>query len=390
MKTSGGSGIIVAAAPSESVTSNPLYELISDSKLTGPLVIVPSRQVLEQLGKSVYSTKKFIDSHIFQAAHVPNLFCSMRGCAIEVRGDRVFPAMRSSLKASPPITVLQSENIYDAGNSVRVLVVDRPLFGEYTVKEGGVIEGAPTSSDTNPTSGPSEYLAACPMVENDFIEKIAKLRKTFLLTPGYEIDFATRIKELAYTASSQLIRYLQPPVPELNTVRADIERVAYASLHAYLFAHLQDALGENVVLSKNCSDASHVRLDVILRELQAPNDVLVAMDKLIPLLNSMIVPDLAKLQRAVTPQQKLNYLADIVEKLNNVFKEIKIEHCSAEHLVAGMTMALILAKSDKAHVHVAHIEMYMAVHTELSMEKCAFAFATFNSCVEFLGKAIIP
>jgi hypothetical protein len=298
---------------------------------------------------------------------------------VEIRGNRVFPAMTGG-----PINIIQSENLYDGGQAVRVMVVDRPLEGEF-------IGSTPKTDETSPrmaANGPSEYLSTCPMVENDFVEKISKLRKTFLLLPGYETVFAGRIKELANTTASQLLRYLRPPVPELSLVRADIERVAYASLHAFVFGHLRKVLGENDML--NLGDGSELRVELVLRERQAPSDIFPVLDKLIPNVKNRICPEFDKLQKAITPQQKLNYLSNITETLGTIFQDTKIEHCSTEHLLAGMAIAFVIDKCQHARVHVAHMEMYLAAHPELAMEKCSFAFATFNSCVEFLGKAIIP
>jgi hypothetical protein len=109
-----------------------------------------------------------------------------------------------------------------------------------------------------------------------------------------------------------------------------------------------------------------------------------------PFIDGIVVPELAKFNHAITPQQKINYLVLVVEKLTSILKEVKIDAIGAEHLLAGMVLGIVCAEMTKGHVHAAHISMFLNVHPELAMEKGSFAFATFNSCIEFLGKAVLP
>jgi hypothetical protein len=299
-----------------------------------------------------------------------------------MRGDRLLPA--SSVAPAPVISIIQSENIFDLGQSIRVLIVDKPLTGDLVPELESTVTDAPIQSG----GGPSEYLSHSPMLENDFFDKIERLRKTYILCPGYETHFATRIKDLSLLTANQLVRYL-PTVHSFELVNADIERVAYTTLHSLIFSHLTKSLGESSALNKNCTK-DMTRLETVLREAQAPVEIITNLKAIVPFISGIIVPELAKFNLAITPQQKINYLILVVEKLTSIFREMAIQSVSSEHLLAGMILSIICADMTKGHIHAAHISMFLSVHPELAMEKGSFAFATFNSCIEYLRKAVLP
>jgi len=393
------SGIIVASHKEE-IFSNPLYEVIRSeyqSQLKADmsagkavLIVLPSTSVLEKLTKPVYSTKKFLESHILQSAHVPGLFCTVRGNAVEIRGDRIIPTFSVSSNRSSSASIIQTENIYDLGHSFKVVVVDRSLCGDEIHKEG---ENTKSKSDVvhsvQSGGGPSEFLSHSAMIETDFFEKLKKLKNTYILCPGLESHFANRIRELATQTANQLIRYLPAPVPSFQLVQADIERVAYATLHGHLFPHIAQTVGENETLVKNCADKSVVRLDHVLREAQAPEEILLNLKTILPFVEGIVVPEINKMNEAITPQQKINYLVLVSEKLTSIYREIKIKEVSADHLLAGMLIAIVCANLQKGNVHVPHMGMFLSVHPELSVEKGSFAATTFQSCVEFLSRAVL-
>ena len=393
------SGIIVASHKEE-IFSNPLYELIraeyqnqlkSDmSAGKAVLIVLPTTSVLEKLGKSVYSTKKFLESHVLQSAHVPGLFCTIRGNAVEIRGDRVVPTFTGASTRSCTASIVQTENIYDLGHSFKVIIVDRPLCGEIIRDTDGSRKPDKAASPAVQSGGgPSEFLSHSAMIETDFFEKLKKLKNTYILCPGLESHFANRIRELATQTANQLIRYLPPPVPSFQLVQADIERVAYATLHGYLFPHIGSSVGENETLVKNCADKSAVRLEHVLREAQAPEEIVVNLKTILPFIEAIVVPEISKMNEAITPQQKINYLLLASEKLTSIYRENRIKGTSAEHLLAGMMIAIICAKLQRGNVHVPHMSMFLSVHPELSAEKGSFAVTTFQSCLEFLSRAVL-
>jgi len=284
--------------------------------------------------------------------------------------------------------ILQSENIFDFNHSFRVVIVGKPLTGDLVSLPE---ETSATTGTEISTAGPSEYLSHSPMLENDFFEKIERLRRAYILCPGYESHLAVSIKELSLTTANQLVRYLPSSAPSFELVYADIERVAFATLHSRIFPHLSTSGGENSVLKKNCSVGDDfVRLELVLKEMQAPGDVIVNLKTIIPFINGIVVPELLKFNKAITPQQKVNYLVFVVEKLSSIFKETGIPAVTADHLLAGMVLAIVFAQMNSGHIHAAHVSMFLCAHPELSMEKGSFAFATFNTCIEFLSKAVLP
>lgn len=388
------SGIIVASHKEE-IFSNPLYELIRmqyESQLKSDmsanksmLIVLPCLSVLEKLTKSVYSTKKFLESHILQSAHVPGLFCTVRGEALEIRGDRIISASRS-LSA----TILQTDNIFDLGYSFKVVVVDKALSGDIerdTAQQGKSDAATPVVVQSG--GGPSEFLAHSAMIETDFFEKLKRLKNTYILCPGLESHFANRIKEISTQTANQLIRYLPAPAPSFQLVQADLERVAYATLHGHVFPHLGLAIGENETYVKNLANKSIVRIEHVLRESQAPDEIVVNLKSILPFIKGLIVPEINRINEAITPQQKINYLVLVSEKLTSIFREAKIRETSADHLLAGMLIGIICANLQKANIHVSHMAMFLSVHPELSMEKGSFAATTFQSSVEFLNRAIL-
>jgi hypothetical protein len=388
------SGIIVASHKEE-VFANPLYELIRmqyETQLKADmlanksiLIVLPCISVLEKLTRSVYSTKKFLESHILQSAHVPGLFCTVRGEALEIRGDRIMTTGRS-LSTS----ILQTENIFDLGYSFKVVVVDKALSGDterdYPEEYGNDSNSVPVVQSGG---GPSEFLAHSAMIESDFFEKLKRLKNTYILCPGLESHFANRIKELCTQTANQLVRYLPAPVPSFQLVQADLERVAYATLHGHVFPHLGSAVGESDTYVRNLATKSMVRIEHVLRESQAPDEIVVNLKTIVPFIEGLIVPEMNRINEAITPQQKINYLVLVSEKLTSIFREVGIREASADHLLAGMLIAIICADLRKANIHVSHMAMFLSVHPELAIEKGSFASTTFQSCVEFLNRAIL-
>ena len=381
------SGIVHGNRSQEEVFGNPFYEvlradfehtLVRSLQTGGSLVVLPSELVLRQLTKPVFSSKKFAEAHILQAAHIPGLFCSARGQGVELRGDRLILT-----SAAHVATILQSETIFDFSESFRVVIVDKPLDPSF-----GVSMDTVSADPLKPSGGgPSEWLASCPMLENDFFERIVKLRKTFVLCPGFEAHLGARIRDMSAQCAGSLLRYLPSGLnASAQLVQADIERSAYASLHAFIFPHLMRCVDENPSLSKNLA----LPLERVLREMRAPVDLLAVHKSLESLLPLRVGADFTKLGQSITPQQKVNALTRIVDTLTCVLGEMGIRNFSSEHLLAAMTAALMVSGLAKAPAHMAHMDMFLVNHPELAMDKSSFAVATFSSSLEFLCKAVLP
>lgn len=395
MATNRSSGIILPAA-NEEVFSNPLYEVLRTefepllkSALAGtPLIVLPSKSVLIRVGKKIYTTRKFVEAHILQSAHIPGLFCSGRGYGVELINDRLISTALDGTRHS--VAILQSETLFDFSLSFRAVIVDKPM--DYSVwlqifadTARNFSESEVSAKDGGGGGGPSEWLAYCPLIENDYFEKLVKFKKTYILAAGFEKYFAQRIREMASNGASALLRYLPPTAnASLPIVLADIERVSYATLHSHLMMHFSKTVPVSDNFERNLRSAD---METVLRELEAPIDLLAVHVRVRNML-SEVDEEFRNLDtRAITPQQKINGLSRIVDILNSVLVEVGIPHCSSEHLIAAMTIALMHANMVRAPIHAAHMDMFLSSHPELA--KASFAVATFHSSLEFLTKAII-
>ena len=346
------------------VLRNDFPQLLTDTAT----LVIPSNMV--GISKALYSSKKFAESHVLVSAHVPNLYCTVRGNPVEQRGDRLITTgVDNNRNVS---TIQKTESFYDVGKLFKVFIVDRPLMSEARTEEAG--ENEKRSKTIVSGGGPSEYLSSVPLIEEDFFEKISKIRKTYILVPGFETHLAQKIKDVSNMASSQISRYLQPS-PPIESIQADVERAAYVTLHAWIYPHfsslVKSALPESMDIEK------------ILREMQAPESVLGSLSSIVPSIESDIVPLFSKLAVAVTPQQKINYLIKIFEKFH------LRSSGGAEELLALVAVAIIVSGYKKGAQDVAYMQMYLSVHEDLQNQKPGFVITTFSSCVEFLSKIVV-
>ena len=383
--TAAHSGIIPQQVPKEDIFSNPFYEtlrrefeqtLIASIQRDPPaLVVVPSSAALSLIPKGVLTSKKFAESHILLSAHVPGLYCSVRGNPVEHRNERLVLTLESVRLVSSVISV---ENVYEFGYSFKVLLVDKPL----TADRGNVGDSAATETKTG--GGPSEYLAAVPLVETDFLEKVIKLRKTYILVPGYETHLAARIRDISNMAGNQVVRYLASP-PGLAVVQADIERSVYATLHAWIYPHLVNSAGDQSRFAGKLSDRSLIRIEQVLREQEASIKILQHCKQIAQVVEAEVVPIFAKIALGVTPQQKINHMVNVLEKIGSVLAhQFHISGAGGEDILAVLTVAVILANYDKAQIDLAYADMFLSAHEELKNTKAAFAVTNLRTCIEFL------
>lgn len=350
------------------------------------LVVVPSLDAVSKMAKSMYSSKKFAESHILISALVPGLYCTVRGSPVEYRNERLVltsPADHSRIVVS----VRSTESVYDLGHSFKILVVDKPLICGYIGESSTPSTPQPVDGSPKSGGGPSEYLSAVPLVESDFFEKILRLRRSFLLAPGYEIALATRIMEMSAIAANQVLRYLPSP-PSISVVQADVERAAYATLHAWIYPHVVECLGVNNNFSAVIKDKSQSGIERVLREMEAPAKILSQISSVIAVMQSEVVPMFSKTLRGVTPQQKINYLVSILEKISSIYTS-KLGSLGAEEIMALFSVAVILAHYDKARADLVYASLFLSVHNELSNTKASFAITTMTTCIDFLSSLVV-
>ena len=390
------SGIVRTASTKEDLFSNPFYEylrqnheelLVSAIQREPPSVlVVPSSQALAGISKSVYQSKRFAESHILFSAHIPGLFCSVRGSPVEFRNDRLILTVEGTKHVCP---VTSTESIYDFGNSFKVLVVDKPLLHVASDESGAsaaLASGKSLESTTRTGGGPSEYLAAVPLIETDFIEKVSKLRRSFLLVPGYEGHLALRIKEMSTIAANQVVRYLPAPTPTVGVVQQDIERAVYATLHAWIYPHIQSAVESKTLFGENLRKP----IMLILRELEAPSALLSNISGVESAVKSEICPIFQKLMISITPQQKINGIVAAQERIGDILKtRFQIPSPGAEEILALLTSAIVLSNHTQGIADLAYCLMFLHVHEDLRSSKAAFAVTTFSTCIEFLSTAVL-
>lgn len=390
------SGIVRATTTKEDIFSNPFYEylrqnhedlLVSAIQREPPSVlVVPSSQALMGVSKSVFQSKRFAESHILFSAHIPGLFCSVRGSPVEFRNDRLILTVEGTKHVCP---VSSTESIYDFGNAFKVLVVDKPLIrvrSDETEATTALGSGKTPDSIIRTGGGPSEYLAAVPLIETDFIEKVSKLRRSFLLVPGFEGHLALRIKEMSTIAGNQVVRYLPAPTPPVSVIQQDIERAVYATLHAWIYPHIQSVVENKTLFAENLKKPT----SLILRELEAPPGLLSNISGVESAVKSEICPIFQKLMIAITPQQKINGIVAAQERIGDILKtRFQIPSPGAEDILALLTSAIVLSNHTQGIADLAYCLMFLQSHEELRSSKAAFAVTTFSTCIEFLSTAVL-
>jgi hypothetical protein len=277
--------------------------------------------------------------------------------------------------------------MYDFGHSFKVLVVDKPLLRSGSETQASANHVTINKTTVKTGGGPSEYLAAVPLIETDFIEKVSKLRKTFLLVPGYETHLAARIRDMSSIAASQVLRYLPPPCPVLAVVQQDIERAVYATLHAWIYPHIAQTVGERKVFTENVNRGD---LTAILRQLGSPSVITSNLPGIESAVKTEVCPILERMGVSVTPQQKINAITSAQERIGEILKtRLKIAAPGADEVIALLTVALVLGRVNQAVADLAYALIFLSAHEELSSSKAAFSVATFSSCVEFLNSAVL-
>jgi hypothetical protein len=353
----------------EEIFSNCLYELIRKDSSIGQLlegkrqflILLPSSKILAAVGSQNYATKCFIDSHIIQSIHIPGMFVTLRGHGAELKGDRI--TVNGPKRVTAIVT--QTESVYDLGSSLKILVIDRPLVGEYTPP--------PPLTASGDSVGPSEWLAGCPLIESDYFEKILRLKKSFILVPGYESLLADRIRTLSLSAARAVLNYSPTADTPVEVIADEIERAGYVTLNSTIFSHFLEYCG----IVKG--DPIPVTLE-LLEEIDSPAD-LRGDRKFIELIKIEIIPKFNELEKILNPVSKLETLKIILEICTR--KILKIQNPSSEHFLTCMILGLAGSGGyTRAPAHAAHMEMTGRVGVDSS----GFALTTYQTAYQFIHK----
>ena len=337
-----------------------------------PTIFLPSESSL----LSTKFEKFFIESHIFQPAFIHGNFCSLRGQGVELKGDRLITGLGFTLQRV--CVVVKQENLYDRGRSVKIVLIDKPLIGDFKVDSVNTKRATLFSG-----GGPSEWLATAPLIETDFFDSLARMRKTYLLIEGFEQQAAQRIFDLSQQAANGLFRFSPNLAQQSETIETDIERAAYATLHAWVFAHFLE-------ISSRKDDAIKSKMkempadDVVLCWLQAPNEMLGK--RLGAALSARCAAELEALDGIVSPHQKLSALGRLQSNVSRVIGEVcKLKEVTGEHLVAGFVLLVKNVSIQVYFAHVSHVEMLLSVHSDsLALGQGAYGLSTLQSALDVL------
>ncbi|KAF4674615.1 hypothetical protein FOL47_009006 [Perkinsus chesapeaki] len=380
-----------------------------------PVILVPCSRCLSGQPESSSLSRHQIEAHILQSAHVPGQYCNLRGQGLEVKSDRVVTGAGFAQRRVCHIT--QTENMCRGKldqRSLRILVLDRPVCGPYNTGKGGA---GPASLAM---AGPCDWLAACPQAENDFYDRIFGFRQTYLLVPGYEKAAAVRIRDIAADAVAAVERFeassfsgLVRPVsaPPGSDIKFEVERTAYATLHAFLFSHiLEYTLPSDTKLAdriRNYSTSGSINVRTVLAAASAPKDILAAKTEVLARCVQSLEVELGKLDNQITPMDKLSSITAALEHCQKLVSEIvrssmlagasghgggqtRVE-VSADHVLAMFVASIASLANTRSHAnarlqinaHTCHIDMYVEAHEELKFSQGQYALSTLHSALAF-------
>lgn len=229
-------------------------------------VLLPCAECLE--GEREGFSQVFMETHVLQEAQVPCCFMNLLGQGVEIRDSCVSTDLGFAEERT--CHVLQTESMYDFGNTFRVQVIDKPLIGKYRKSQGSAAAeksgGGGGSKGGVPGSGALAWLSEAPAIEDAFYDQLLQFRKTFVQVPGCEQSTAERIREIVGDATKRLIRHhnlVQPT--QIRQLDYQVSRNAYAMLHSFAFPHLQRILA-----------TAERRLDKAIRSYDSIEDLLSA------------------------------------------------------------------------------------------------------------------
>ena len=359
--------------------AHPLFD-----KLLGSPFIRENERVLVMLPRALpvdLTDKVLVEAHVFKQTFLAAMLANGRGQSVEIRGDRVLTGL--GFAQQRVCQVLGWENVTFEAKTVRICVLDKPLYGDFEEAEDQAVERRRATLFNG--GGPCEWLAVAPLIETGFFDRLQFTKKTFLLIEGYEKETATRIRQIAQVTGSALLEVEPSFRREAEAILTDIERAAYASLHSWLFPHLVavNATKDGNLKKKLSALPSAESLMTIF---QAPKEL--QNKKAVAAVISRCSADFRGLDEIISPHQKLSALTRLSTAMGTLFSEL-CGSSSGEHLVTGF---IILVKEVNLTVffpHVSHMEMLLAAHPNtLALGQGAYALSAFLSAMDFLATVV--
>ena len=199
------------------------------------VVLVPCADCLEV----EHFAQNFAETHLLHATCVPGCYMNLLGQGVEIKDSSV--STRLGFSEQRVCEVLQSESMYDVGNTFRVLVIDKPLIGRHRPLPGAA-DRAKATAETSELSV-DDMLLQAPMIQGDFFDEVDRFRKTFVQVAGCEGRTAERIREIVNGAVQRLSRHHKlTSSSQLRQLEFTVSRQAYTALHSFVFPHLQQIL----------------------------------------------------------------------------------------------------------------------------------------------------
>ena len=271
---------------------------------------------------------------------------------------------------------------------MKIYIIDKPLIGEYAQPTD---PSERQRASLHAGGGPCEWLAAAPLVESDFFDNLSKFRKTFLLVEGFEGATAQRISDLSQTATLALLKYSKSLEAQRAQIENDIERAAYATLHAWICPHIMSTTrlrDEEVKLKISMLPTD----EALLALMQAPAELVEGTRRLVAFCESRLVASLKAVDSIISPHQKLSAFSRVLETLTQgVSEACRGVQVSGEHLVPAFAILIRHANLNVFYAHIVHVEMLLVVHANsLALGQGGYALSTFQSALEFLTQLKRP
>eukprot|EP00440_Ansanella_granifera_P061217 gb/GFBE01066361.1/.p1 GENE.gb/GFBE01066361.1/~~gb/GFBE01066361.1/.p1 ORF type:complete len:461 (+),score=93.76 gb/GFBE01066361.1/:1-1383(+) len=322
-------------------------------------LLVPCAECLE--GESFGQV--FAETHLLQATCVPGCYMNLLGQGVEIKDTSV--STHLGFQEHRVCEVLQSESMYDLGNTFKVLVVDKPLIGRHkTLPSATDRAPAAKASASSATAEPTadDWLNTTPSIQGDFFDQVDRFRKTFVQVLGCEHSTAERIREIADETAQRLSRHHKLTLPtQLRQLDFTVSRQAYAALHSFVFPHLVRIL-----------ETQEVRLQQAIRSYESVAELLQAIPgadgRGLGLVDVReCSKELELMDRKITPHEKIA----CIDKAHSL-----LQQCVAEGAKSGQSgggpveitgddvlslFILAVHGSQVKHnlAHIAHVEMYL-------------------------------
>jgi len=189
--------------------------------------------------------------------------------------------------------------VFEFGRTLKLFIIDRPLIGDFSQP---VDAAERKRASLHAGGGPCEWLAAAPIVESDFFDTLSKFRKTFLLVEGFETATAQRISEMSHAATLALVKYSKNLESQKAQIETDVERAAYATLHAWIFPHILNTtrLRDEEV---KCKLKSLPADESLLTLMQAPSELITNCRRLVVFCEARLVEGIKALDTIISPHR---------------------------------------------------------------------------------------